>query len=121
MARLRRGWGIPHGPDRVAVDPAEQLAVAHDPGQHDEPLLRHRVADPVVAQPALKREHVRGLDVADRHLTETRHQVTVEAGRIDLGRATADGHLDVVDPPALGRLAQRLGPGVDPVVALPLA
>jgi len=90
--------------------------VAHDPRKDHEHLLRHRLADPVVAQRALERDHVGGLNIADRSPTEARHQVAVEAGGIDLGGAPGDRDLDVVDPPALGGLAQRLRAGVDPLV-----
>jgi predicted nucleic acid-binding protein len=57
------------------------------------------------------------LDVADRDRAEARHQVAVEAGRIDLGGALADRDLYMIHPPPFGGLGQRLGAGVDPVVA----
>jgi hypothetical protein len=100
-------------PDRVGRDAAEQLAVAHDPRQHHQGLLRHRRTHAVLAQLALQGDHIGGLDVADRHRPHPRHEVQVERRRVDLRRVLADRALDVVDPPPLCRLRQRLAAGIN--------
>jgi len=110
-----------HRLDGVAREASEQLAVAHGAREHHQRLLRDRGTDAVIAKVSLERDDLRRLDVADRNVAETRQQMTVDAGRVRLRRVDGHGALDVVGPPALDRLSQRLGPGVDRVVAASLA
>ncbi len=70
--------------DRVGVDAAEQLAVAHDPREHDHDLLCHRLPHLVLAQATLESDDIGRLDVADRCPAKARNQVAIEAGRVDL-------------------------------------
>ena len=53
--------------------------------------------------------------------SEARHEVAVEAGGVDPCGVRAHPHVDVVGPPALGGLLERLRAGVDLVVAAALA
>jgi hypothetical protein len=53
--------------------------------------------------------------VAQRHVADAGEEVDVEHVGVALLRALREGRLDVVGPPLFGRVAQRLGAGVDDV------
>jgi len=69
---------------------------------------------------ALQRDHTRGADVADRRLAEARQQMVVEHVDVAEDRRACEVRFDVVSPPCVGRIVERLGAGVSLVeLALP--
>ena len=98
--------------DGVAVDAPAQHGVAQDAAEHHQDPVSHGAADAVGAQLALQLDHASGVDVADRYAAEAWQQVAVEDLGVAGDRGSGEIRFDMVGPPGLDGVAQRLGAGV---------